>query len=163
MSIHQKLNDELKEAMKTSNESVKNYTRGLKAKVSEYCVANKIDRTKLADDNVLIIVITAHKKSLEKAIELFGDDEKAKNLIEEYKNEIQFCDKFLPNQNDVAEDVSKVVGLVITYLNVNDIKQLGKVIGFVMKHFKDNNKVVDGALVKKLATDELIKRGINGS
>lgn len=163
MSLHQQLNDELKNALRGNDQSVKNYTRNIKSKLAEYCVANKIDRSALVEDQVVVTVVASYKKSLEKAIELLSSNKLGDNLIQEYKNEIQFCNKFLPNQNDLPEDILEVIGLAITYLNVNDIKQVGKVVGFVMKHFKDNNKTVDGAMVKNLATDELTKRGTNGS
>lgn len=163
MSLHQKLNDELKNALRGNDQGIKNYTRNIKLKLAEYCVANKIDRSVLVEDQIIITVITSYKKSLEKAIELLSSNKLGDNLIQEYKSEIQFCDRFLPSQSDSIEDISKIVSLAITYLNVNDIKQVGKVVGFVMKHFKDNNKTVDGSVVKKIATDELTKRGINGS
>jgi len=163
MGVHQKMNEELKNAMKTNNENIKNYTRSLKSKLTEFCVANKIDRNTLVEDNILISVIISHKKSLEKAIELFGKDEKAKELIKEYESEIKFCEKFLPDVKDELNEISKKVISIIEELKVTDTKQIGKVVGNIMKYFKDINKSVDGAVVKKLVIEELNKRGLNGS
>lgn len=162
MGLHQQLNDELKEAMRNNDTNIKNYTRNIKSKLAEYCVANMIDRSILVEDNVLITVITTYKKSLEKAIELFGMNKTGDNLIEEYKKEIVFLDRFLPNQEDMEKEIIQEVNNAIAQLNIIDTKQSGKVMGFVMKSFKDKNKVADGAIVKKIVMD-LLNRSNNGS
>lgn len=155
MSIHQVLNNELKTAMKNNDTNIKNYTRAIKSKLSEYCVANKIDRNSLADDTVLMAVILSHKKSLEKAVEMLGDSEKAQPLINEYKGEIEFCNKFLPSESDMREEMIKWVEEAILALNIVDSKQGGKIVGYIMKNHKDRRP--DGSLIQKLVLERLSK------
>ena len=56
MKLHEQLNNELKDAMKSNDINTKNYTRNIKSKLAEYCVSNMIDRSVLVEDNVLITV-----------------------------------------------------------------------------------------------------------
>lgn len=157
MILHQQLNEELKNAMKGNDQSIKNYTRNVKSRLSEYCVANKIDRSGLVDDSVVITVISSYKKSLEKAIELLGSNKIGDNLIQEYRNEIAFLDRFLPKQEDMINELSKLVDEVIVSVGANDVKQIGQVVGQIMKTCKEKGQTADGALVKKLVTEKLTK------
>jgi len=149
--LYKAINDELRNAIRNKDNNIKNYTRGIKAKVSEYCVANMIEREDPTDD-VVLIVIMAHKKSLEKAIEMLGNVERAKDLIEEYNGEIKFCNKFLPDEKDVIEKVTKIIDEIVA---TNDPNQSGKIIGLVIKSCKEKGFVVDGALVKKMVIEKL--------
>lgn len=157
MSLHQLLNEELKNALKSSDQGIKNYTRNVKSKLSEYCVANKIDRSGLVEDHVVITVISSYKKSLEKAIELLSSNKLGDNLIQEYRNEISFLEKFLPKQEDIVNELSKLVDEVIVRTGANDVKQVGQVVGQIMKTCKERGQSADGALVKKLVTEKLTK------
>lgn len=157
MSLHKLLNEELKSALKSSDQGIKNYTRNVKSKLSEYCVANKIDRSGLVEDHVVITVISSYKKSLEKAIELLSSNKLGDNLIQEYRNEISFLEKFLPKQEDIVNELSKLVDEVIVRTGANDVKQVGQVVGQIMKTCKERGQSADGALVKKLVTEKLTK------
>jgi len=151
MKIYERLNEELKEAMKNKNELARSYIRLIKSKLSEYLVANNLDRSVVPEDEVLITVITLYKKSLEKGIQqLEKGGEKTINLINEYKNEIQFIEKYLPKL-EIDNEVLKYVDKAIQELNVSDIKQAGKVVGYIMK----NNKGLDGKMVRELVMDKL--------
>lgn len=154
MSIYERLNDELKVAMKEKNEKIKSYIRAIKAKVSEFCVAKKTDRSKNPSDNIMIRVITAYKKSLEKGIvQLEKGGEQGEDLISEYKAEILFCSKYIPNEEEQAAKILEIVDKVITDLNVSDPKRAGQVIGYIMK----NNEGLDGSVVKQFVVGRLEK------
>lgn len=162
MKLHEQLNEALKSAMKENDTNIKNYTRNVKSKLAEYCVANMIDRSNLVDDNIIITVITSYKKSLEKAIELLSNNKMGGNLIDEYNKEIDFLSKFLPKQEDMEKEIINTINTILEQSSINDPKQTGKVMGLVMKSFKEMNKVVDGALVKKIVVEELNRRN-NGA
>lgn len=152
MSIYKELNNELKQAMKSKDENTKKYIRILKSRVSEYLVANNIDRNVDPSDEVVSKVILSYKKSLEKAImQFYKGGEKSCALINEYNDEIEFCSKYLPNNSQLKENINIAVDCAIKELNAN-IKQIGKVIGYIMK----NNKDFDGRLVKEIVKDKLM-------
>lgn len=151
MKIYERLNEELKEAMKTKNDLVKNYIRSIKSKLSEYLVANNLDRTIIPGDEILITVIILYKKTLEKGIQqLEKGGEKSVNLINEYKSEIQFMEKYLPELK-IDNEILELVNKTIQELNVSDVKQAGKVVGYIMK----NNKGLDGKMVKEAVSKKL--------
>ena len=87
--IFEILQQELKQAMKAKDVSTLNYIRSIKALTSEYQVANFLDRAISVPDDVMIKIILAHKKSLEKAIVLLQRG-KGENLINEYAKEIEY-------------------------------------------------------------------------
>jgi len=151
MKIYEMLNKELKEAMKSKNELARSYIRSIKSKLTEYLVANNLDRSVVPEDYILVTVISLHKKSLEKGIQqLEKGGEKSVNLINEYKNEIQFVEKYLPKL-EIDNEVLKYVEEAIKELKVTDMKQAGKVVGHIMK----NNKGLDGKMVKELVAKKL--------
>jgi hypothetical protein len=147
--IFEILQQELKQAIRAKDAVILNYIRSIKALTSEYQVANFLDRTIPASDDIMIKIISAHKKSLEKAIVLLqrGNGE---SLIDEYKKEIEYCNKFIPQSNDNKELYTLVFN-IIKELGVKDIKQLGKVMTTIMK----NNKDLNGSIVKQIASEIL--------
>lgn len=152
MSVYKQLNDELKGAIRNKDDKVKSYIRAIKAKLSEFCVAEGIDRNKEPSDNIIIEVISAHKKSLKKGIvQLEKGGEQGESLVGEYKAEILFCDKYLPSEEDQTAKILELVDNAIAELNVSDLKRVGQVIGYIMK----NNKDLNGSLVKQLVISRL--------
>jgi uncharacterized protein YqeY len=108
-------------------------------------VSNKLDRNCIPDDDVIIKVISSYKRSLEKAIEQFGQAEKSEQIVNEYKKEIVFCNRFLPNNDNI--DIEKIVDEAINIVGNN----VGKIMGYIMK----NNKSLDGAVVKSMVIKKL--------
>jgi uncharacterized protein YqeY len=149
--LYNKLNTQLKEYIKTNNVAAKNVIRSIKSKIIEYLVANRLPHDKVSDD-IVIQVISSYKKSLEKAIDqLQVAGNKSIGLVNEYKTEIKFCETYLPDTNKIEAQILEIVKSAIIELNVSNIKQIGRVIGYIMK----NNKGLDGRLVKKLVADRL--------
>jgi uncharacterized protein YqeY len=144
--LYEKLNGELKKAMLAKDRETSNIVRGIKAKLQEFEVASGADRSIMPPDAVVLKVIMAHKKSLEKAIvQLKKVGDRSANLIKEYKTEIAFCDTYLPSSEDQQAEISRVVDETIESLGINNLKQLGQAMGHIMK----NNASLDGKLVKE--------------
>jgi uncharacterized protein YqeY len=149
--LYDKLNTQLKEYMKTNDVAAKNVVRSIKSKITEYLVANRLPHDKVSDD-IVIQVISSYKKSLEKAInQLQTGGDKSIQLISEYEVEIRFCETYLPDTSETEAQTLEVVNSAIAELGVSDMKQMGRVMGHIMK----NNKGLDGKLVKKLVSDRL--------
>ena len=144
--LYEKINNDLKEAMRNRNSEIANSLRIIKSRISEYLVQEKLKRDVVQDD-VVITVITSHKKSLGKAIDqLLKGGEKANNLIEEYKREIGVCNMYLPDDSQLSKNLEEIVVKAISELGVNDEKQAGRVVGYIMK----NNSGLDGKMVKEV-------------
>lgn len=154
MTIYCELNNELKIALKGKDEETKNYVRSIKAKIDEYLVANRLDREKAPGDDIVAIVIAAHKKSLEKGVaQLEKGGERSAGLVGEYKGEIEFCEKYLPDASEEESAVETIVDEAIKELGVSNVKQAGRVIGHIMKTHKDiqlNGATVKNVVMKKL-------------
>lgn len=145
MSIYNKLQEVLKEAMRNKNEDKKNYIRSIKARLTEHQVANNMARDVQPSDEVVVDVISSYKKSLQKAMkQLQTGSGQGDELIREYEGEVKFCEQFLPNVKDI--DMGPIIDEAISAAGHN----LGKVMSHIMK----NHKGLDGGLVKR----EVIKR-----
>jgi uncharacterized protein YqeY len=148
MTIYEQLNKKLKEAMIAKDEAVKNYVRSLKARLTEYEVANGLSRDEMPNDKLVVTIISAHKKSLEKAVkQLEKGGDASLSLVTEYKGEIRFCEQFLPDESELEADIEHIVDEAISNVGNN----VGKVMGYVMK----NNKSLDGATVKAVVMKKL--------
>jgi len=145
--IFDELNKQLKEAMFAKNEARKNYIRSIKSKITEYEILHGLNRDKIPSDECVLFVINSHKKSLEKAIKQLksGGDISIK-LVEEYKDEIKYCNQFLPNEENKLKDLDKIVDDAIKNVGYN----VGTVIGYIMKNNKLDGSLVKTAVVKKL-------------
>ena len=152
--IYHELNNELKIALREKNENVKNYIRSIKAKIDEYLVSNRLNREESPGDDIVVTVITTHKKSLEKGItQLEKGGEKSVKLVNEYKGEIEFCERYLPDTSKDNTMIETIVEETINKLGVSNIKQAGHVIGYIMKNYKNNQ--LNGAVVKSIVMKKL--------
>ena len=150
MPLEQQLNDTLKQAMKDKDARTSAVVRMLKTKVMERRTAKGF--TGEVDDALVLDVISAYRKQLQKALEEFekaGD--KGKEQAEELRFEIQFCERFLPKGLDAAA-LRALVGERMTALGVTDAKQAGKLIGDIMKTHKG---LVEANDIKRVAEELL--------
>jgi uncharacterized protein YqeY len=144
-----KLNNIIKESMKSKDSQTLSFARNLKSKVNEYLVAEILPRDQVKDD-VVQLVASVYQKSLKKAILEFGksSSDSATDLIKTYTAEIEFCNQFVPDDSESKEKVRELVRAAIKEVGGGHV---GKLIGFVMK----NNKGLGGALVKSIVEEEL--------
>lgn len=147
-----KINNIIKTSMKAKDAETLSFARNLKTKINEHLVAEKLPRDKAADD-VVESIATAYQKSLKKALVDLkkGDSDNARELVETYGREIEFCSQFVPDTGASRDVVRNLVVLAVEELGTSNF---GRVMGHVMK----NNKGLDGMLVKEVATEV-----INGS
>jgi len=151
MGLEQQLNDTLKQAMMQKDQKTADIVRMIKTKIMERRTAKGFSGT--VDDALILDVISAYKKSLQKAIEEFEKvGEKGAEQAAELKNEIAFCEKFLPKGMDPAA-LRELVKERMAALGVNDAKMVGRLVGDIMKAHKGQ---VEAGDVKKIA-EELLK------
>jgi uncharacterized protein YqeY len=151
MPVEQQLTDLLKQAMKEKDQATADVIRMIKTKIMERRTAKGFSGT--VDDALVTDVIGAYRKQLQKALEEFekiGD--KGQEQAAQLRFEIGFCEKFLPKGLDAAA-LRALVQERIGALGINDAKQVGRLLGDIMKTHKGQ---VEAGDVKRIA-EELLK------
>ena len=152
MPLEQQLNDTLKQAMKDKDQRVSDVVRMIKTKIMERRTAKGFTGT--VDDALITDVIAAYRKQLQKAVEEFDKlGDKGKEQADQLRFEIGFCEKFLPKGMDEAA-LRALVKERIAALGVNDPKQVGRLVGDIMKSHKGQ---VEAGDVKRIAEETLGK------
>jgi uncharacterized protein YqeY len=150
-NLEGQLREQLTAAIKAKDLRTANLIRMINTKVMERRTAKDFKGT--VDDALILDVISAYKKSMEKAkSEFAAAGDRAKDQIAEIEFEIEWCAKWLPAQLGEAE-LREAVAKAVAELPSKDPKMAGKVIGAIKKQFGDR---ADAQLTKKLA-EELLK------
>jgi len=151
MSIKETLDGLFKEALRASDTRTKNFIRQLRSKVAEHLIAKGLPRDS-AEDDIWLDVTATYRRSIAKALELMerrgaGESE----LAQDYRFEIEFCDRFLPPPK-TAEEIRKLVSAKIEELEAGP-GDAGRVAGAVVEDAPKGT--VDGRLAKRAAQDLL--------
>jgi len=152
MSTHLEgqLREQLTAAIKAKDLRTANLIRMINTKIMERRTAKGFTGT--VDDALVLDVISAYKKAMEKARgDYVNAGERGKEQLAELDFEIEWCSKLLPAQLSEVE-LREAVAKAVAELPQKDPKQAGRVVGAIKKQFGDR---ADAALVKKLA-DELL-------
>ena len=150
MSIAEKLNEELKDAMRCRDQKRLACIRQVKAKVQE--ASNVKGFEGALDDPLYQGIITTYIKSLRKGIEeLEAAGARGEQLRGKYQYEIGYLEQYLPKQM-TEDEVLSIVKAAIASKKISDPKQAGQVTGMVMKEHKGE---VDAGLVRRLSEQEL--------
>ena len=156
MGLEQDLNDTLKQAMKDKDTATADVVRMLKTRLMERRTAKGFSGE--VDDVLAVEVIGAYRKQLQKAL---GEFEKVGDRGAEHAARLRFeigvTERWLPKGLDEAA-VRALVRERIDALRVSDPKQVGRLVGDVMKTHKGQ---VDAADVKRIA-EELLTAGDPG-
>ena len=150
MPIEQQLTDALKQSMRDKDTRTSNVVRMIKTKVTERTTSKGFAGQ--VDDALLVDVIGAYRKQLQKALaeyEKVGD--RGAQQAEALKFEIAFCERYLPKGMDEGA-LRDLVRERIGALAIADAKQIGRLVGDVMKTHKGQ---VEAGDVKRVAEELL--------
>ena len=151
MAIEQQLTDTLTQAIRAKDTRTADVVRMLKTRLQERRTAKGF--TGQVDDALLLDVIGAYRKQLQKALAEYEKlGERGAAQAAQLRFEIEFCERFLPRGLDVTA-LRSLVQERARSLGITDPKQVGRLVGDVMKTHKGQ---VDAADVKKIA-EELFK------
>lgn len=131
MNFEQKINDEIKAAMKSGDKIRIDVLRSLRAAIIEF---NKSGSGKELDDDEAMKILTGQAKKRRDAIEMYEKGGR-EELAEKEKAELKIIGEFLPKQLGDAE-LTHAVKAKIAELGASDAKDMGKVIGALMKELK---------------------------
>jgi uncharacterized protein YqeY len=150
MGIEQALNDTLRQAIKDRDMPTANVVRMIKARLTERTTAKGFAGA--VDDALLLDVVGAYRKQLQKALveyERAGD--RGAQQAAQLRFEIAFCERYLPRTMDEAA-LRALVRERQAALGISDAKQVGRLVGDVMKSHKGQVEATD---VKRIAEELL--------
>jgi len=151
MSLEQELTDRLTQAIKTKDAPTADVVRMIKTRLQERRTAKDFSGT--INDAVVLEVIGAYRKLLQKAIAEYEKlGERGAEQAAKLRFEMGFCEGYLPKGLDEAA-VRALVQARIRALGIAEAKQVGRLVGDIMKTHKGQ---VEAADVKRMA-EELLK------
>jgi hypothetical protein len=151
MALEAQLSETLTQAIRGKDQRTADVVRMLKTRLQERRTAKGFTGT--VDDALVLDVIGAYRKSMQKALaeyEKLGDRGAAQTP--QLRFEIEFCERFLPKGLE-AGALRALVAERLAALAITDAKQVGRLVGEVMKTHKGQVEATD---VKKIA-EELLK------
>ncbi len=148
MSLLQKLDDDLKTALKASNSLKVSVLRMAKAASKN----KQIEKGgELTDDEVLA-VLSALSKQRRESIEQFSRGRR-EDLAEKERQELAILQSYLPKQLS-AEEIDRIIIEVIKESSAEGTKDMGKVMRMVMPRLQG---AADGKIVNQRVRDLLTK------
>ena len=147
MALTQRINEDLKAAMKSGNKLRLETLRMLRAQIIEF-EKKGLDRP-MNEDDEMSILMSASKKRKE-AIEIFTKAGRME-LVEQETKELEIISEYLPKQLS-REDAERIVGNLIQQSGAASIKDIGKVMPGAMKELKGkiDSKVISEIVKQKL-------------
>ncbi len=151
MALQQELDDRLKRAIKDRDTKTADVLRMLKTKLMERRTVKGF--AGVVDDALVLDVIGAYRKQLQKALAEFEKlGERGAAQAVQLRFEVGLCEGYLPRGMD-EDALRALVGERLRALGIADAKQVGRLVGDIMKTHKGQ---VEASDVKRIA-EELLK------
>jgi len=146
MSLHAKLKDDMKVAMKQKDATTLSVIRMVLASITN----KAIELGHELEDADIMAVIKSDAKKIQDSFESFAQNAR-EDLADKAKEELEIIKRYLPEQMTDGE-LEKIVRAKLTELSVTAKEQAGKAIGIIMKELQGK---ADGSRVKKMIDDIL--------
>ena len=146
MSLLERLNNDMKQAMKNKEKDKLSVIRMLKAALQNEEL--KL-RHELTDEDELT-VLSRELKQRKDSLEEFAKADRT-DLVDKVRIEIKFVEDYMPEQLS-AEEISEIVKQTISEVNATSKADMGRVMGALMPRVKGK---ADGSLVNKLVQQQL--------
>ncbi|KQU59541.1 GatB/YqeY domain-containing protein [Rossellomorea marisflavi] len=147
MSLLDRLNDDMKQAMKNKEKEKLSVIRMLKASLQNEAI--KHGKQQLSEDEELTVLsreVKQRKDSLQEFQNAGRDD-----LVEKLQAELTYVEIYMPKQLS-EEEVSAIVQETVAEVGASSKADMGRVMGAIMPKVKGK---ADGALVNKLVLHHL--------
>lgn len=128
MNLENKLNQEIKKAMKSKDKDRLNAIRSIKSAIANYTTQKN---AKELDDSIILGIIQKIQKQLKDSIDIYKEQNR-KDLLKEDSNLLSVIEEFLPAQLSDHE-LTTIVLDVINSLGATTMKDMGKVMSMVNK------------------------------
>lgn len=144
-----KLNQDLKDAMREKNEVKVRTLRFLLAEIKKVTIDQIKREAGLSNDEITEII----KRSIKMRRESIEEYKKVNRLdsVQDEEAELKVLECYLPKQLS-AEDMEKAIGEIVTKVGAIGKKDFGKVMKALQQEYPNQ---IDGALAKELITKKL--------
>ena len=150
MSLQNKIETKLNEALKNKDKKTYSTLRLVVASIKDTLIAKKLKDKQALPDNDLISLLKKMVKQRNDSCEAYKKGGR-NELVENEMSEIKIINEFLPKQLS-EEDTKKICLYTIKKVGANSIKDMGKVMGELKKEYSD---VLDFSKVSKIIKDNL--------
>ena len=147
MSLLDRLNNDMKQAMKNKEKDKLSVIRMLKAALQNEAI--KLGNKELTEDEELT-VLSRESKQRKDSLQEFSNAGR-EDLVEKIRTEIKYVELYMPQQL-TEEEVTNIVKETIEAIGATSKAEMGKVMGALMPKVKGK---ADGALVNKLVQQHL--------
>lgn len=147
MSLLDRLNEDMKQAMRAKDKDTLSVIRMVKASLQNEAISHGV--SELSEDQELSVLSREMKQRNEslKEFKNAGRDD----LVEKLEKEIEILKVYMPKQLS-EEEVEELVKETISELQATSKKDFGKVMGAIMPKVKGK---ADGSVVQKLVQKHL--------
>ena len=147
MSLLERLNNDMKQAMKNKEKDKLSVIRMIKASVQNEAI--KLGKHDLSEEEELT-VLSRELKQRKDSLEEFAKADRT-DLVDKLRIEIGFVEEYMPEQLS-EEEISKIVKQTILEVNATSKADMGRVMGALMPKVKGK---ADGSLVNKFVQQHL--------
>ena len=150
MSLRETIETEYKKALKSKDKTRISTYRLILSSIKDLDILNRSGPNKKeTDDGEIKKLFKKMVKQRAESIEIYKKNNR-NDLLEVEQNEYNILSSFLPKQLN-EEDTKKICEEIISKLNANSIKDMGKVMGELRKNYADEIDFAKaGALLKQL-------------
>ncbi|MEK4537469.1 GatB/YqeY domain-containing protein [Peribacillus sp. FSL K6-1552] len=146
MSLLERLNNDMKQAMKNKEKDKLSVIRMLKASIQNEALKLRQD---LTDDEELT-VLSRELKQRKDSLQEFENAGRS-DLVDKVRTELVYVEAYMPEQLS-EEEISKIVKKTIEEVNATSKADMGRVMGALMPKVKGK---ADGSLVNNLVQQHL--------
>ena len=139
MSLKEKIREDLTASLKNRQ---KLKTSTLRLVTAAITMKEKEGEQKEIDDEAVQKILQTLTKQRKDAIELYTKGERFE-LAEKEKRELEMIEPYLPEKIS-SDQILETISDVIDETGAATMKDMGKVMGAVMKQLKETGKIVDG-------------------
>ncbi|GIN60412.1 hypothetical protein J27TS8_04050 [Robertmurraya siralis] len=146
MSLLERLNQDMKQAMKNKEKDKLSVIRMVKASLQNEAI--KLGH-ELSEDEELTVLSREVKQRKDSLHEF--DKAGREDLVEKIRTELQYVEEYMPKQLS-EEEISKIVQETVAEVGATSKAEMGKVMAAIMPKVKGK---ADGSLVNKLVQQHL--------
>ncbi len=147
MNLEEKINEELKNSIKSGDKIRMETLRSIRAAIIEF---NKSGAGRELNEEDGLKILNSNAKKRKDAIVLYEQGNRS-DLADKEKQELKIIEEFLPQQLS-DDEVKNIIKKIKEEVGASDIKDLGKVMGPVMKELKGK---ADGGKVQQFVREML--------
>ena len=151
MSLRNNIDEDYKKAIKNKEQDKTNTLRLIKSAIKDKDISTRTNENKegISDQDILALLFSLIKQRKD-SIEQFQKAGR-EDLIKNEQSEIDIINEYLPKQKSEGETITIVHDLIKKH-NLENLKDMGKLMGFVKKDYPGE---VDMGLVGKIAKSKL--------